>query len=221
MSLSESSFEELLPSYLTSTEKGRLQNALNQFFKDEYHEKEKVYTDFYLKDPPSYLLQSDMLHSVKGIGWDEEKEEYRNGYYPVILISNTCDVSDENLRGANVKQVMFAPIIPVSEYISDLEAAGYNSDQTKSFYSTLKNQNFTNLFYLPPKEPGNQDYMAFLDKIFWQPISMLKAVTSDINNNRFASLSHFGFYLFITKISFHLCRVPEEYDRVDLSSQLP
>jgi len=206
--ISRFSFEELLPPYLISAEKGRIKTALRQFFNEGT---EPLYDGFYTFKKQPYLMQADVLHSVKGINFDFDRGEYETGYNAAMLISNSCDVSTENNRAVNQKEALFAPIVPVNAYLEDFEEQGFSHDQLNNFYNTLKRQEYTNLFYMPPV--NDVDYMVRLDRTYWVPQSEIAEALSDLDGSRFISLSNWGYYLFITKLSLHLCRVPEEFER--------
>lgn len=214
--LSQYRFEDLLPFYLTSVEKQRLKIGIEQFVNFETKEKALDYSGFYLKNAPEYLMQSDMLNSVKLVAWDDESKDFVSGFTPSVFVSNTCDVNAENSRSINNKEAMFAPIIELDQYLDDLKSEGYSDAQIASFLNTLKQQDFSNLFYLPKNEKNGKEYIVFFDKISWSPINELIKEDS-LNNIRFISLSNYGFYLFILKLSYHFCRLPEEVDRNEVA----
>lgn len=213
--LSEQRFEDLLPPYLATIDKQRLKLGIEQFINSETKEKALDYSGFYLRKAPDYLMQSDMLDSVKMVAWDDESKDFVSGFIPSVFISNTCDVNKDNRRSINKKEALFAPIIELEQYFNDLREAGYSNGQITSFYNTLKLQDFSNLFYLPKNEKNSKEYIVFFDKISWSPIDEIIKDDS-INNVRFISLSNYGFYLFILKLSYHFCRVPEEVDRQEI-----
>ncbi len=207
---SDYSFEQMLPSYLTNTAKGRIKDALEQFFGD----KENInYDDFYTQEHHDFLMQSDMMHSVIALDWNSGNRTYDTGYSPAILISNSCDVTLENNRSINNKEALFAPIISVENYLNFAKARGSSTPQLETFYTTLKKQEYTNLFYLPANPLNKQEYIVRLDKIYWLPRNELVETVKDLKNQRFASLSDWGYYLYLTKLSLHICRVPEEIER--------
>lgn len=212
MSFDITAFENLLPPYLLASEKGRLSSALSQF-SPENNKGDITYDGFYMLQQPEYLLQSDVLHSARGLNWDSDTRSYENGYSPAMLISNSCDVESSNLRAINSKEAMFAPLIALDEYLTDYRET-YNEEQLNNFCATLKRQQFTNLFYLPPNHINNKEYIVRLDKIYWLPQTELEDTKKNLGNSRFITLSNWGYYLFITKVSFHLCRVPEEIERL-------
>lgn len=218
-SFSEYKFDELLPPYLTSQEKGRLQKGLQQFIVNPQKNKIPDYSNFYINSSSDYLMQSDLLNSVKMISWDEDAKDFKTGYISAMLISSTCDLSKDNIHTINKKEALFAPIIAISEFCADLKKEGYSEDRIKAFYDTLRKQEFSNLFYIPKNEKNENDYMVFLDKVSWFPATELINDEVKLNDLRFISLSNFGFYLFILKLSYHFCRLPEEADRSEISNR--
>ena len=211
MSFNDLSIEKFIPGYFTPDIKDRLKSGLQSFFNKEANDREKNYNGFYAFDAPGYLMQADVLQSVRTIDWDLEANDYVPCYFSSILISNTCDVTEENLRSTNIKQALLAPLIPVEEYLKDMEAE-FKPEQILGFYNTLKRQEHSNLFYLPKNHKNGKDYIVFLDKIYWQPVPALQPLIKNLPEERFLSLSNWGFYLFLLKLSYHLSRLPEAYD---------
>jgi hypothetical protein len=208
------SLSDFIPSYLSPQVKERLKQGLHDFYyRISSEDGGRNYEGFYSmegNDFPKYLMQSDLLNSIKTVDWDTDKNDFISGFYRAMLVSNTCDITEENVRSTNIKNALFAPIIPVKEVL-DSFAEEFNPDQVKGFYNSLKKQEHSNLFYLPPNHKNGKDYIVFLDKIHWLPASELTPLTLDLNKSRFISLSTWGYYLFVLKLSFHLCRL-EEYD---------
>ena len=210
---SQYKFDELLPPYLTSPEKQRITVGLQQFLDTTSNPKVIDYSGFFLSNTPQHLMQSDVLHSVKVVDWDEESFDPIVGYTHAIFISNTCDVNQENTRSINKKEALIAPIIDLEEYLKDLRNEGFTEAQVASFYNALKRQEFSNLFFIPKNDKNNKEFIVFFDKISWLPTKLLFEEEKIIDKVRFISFSNFGFYLFILKLSYHFCRVPEEVER--------
>jgi hypothetical protein len=210
MAFGDDNFELLLPSYLVDPEKSRLKDALKQFTPEEKG-KDIDYTNFYKAFQYDYFMQSDLVKEIRLGKWNDVEAEYEKVYTDAIIISNTCDISFENKRDVNTKQCLFAPLIDFNEYLKDLQNEGYKQDQISGFSQAVKAQLKTNIFYLPTK--GNKEYIALLDNVFWFPTEELNSYLEKIDENRITSLSHFGYYLFILKLSYHLCRLPEQCDR--------
>ena len=210
MPFGDDNFEKILPTYLVQSVKTRLKEALKQFTPEEKG-KEIDYSDFYKNYNHSYFKQSDLIREIRLAHWNNEKAEFQKGYTDAIIISNTCDISFENKHEINTKQCLFAPLIDFKEYVSDLLDAGYGIDKINSFCQNIKSQLRTNILYLPFY--NGKEYIVPLDNIFWFPTSELNSYISEINDNLISSLTHFGYYLFILKLSYHLCRLPEQCDR--------
>lgn len=120
------------------------------------------------------------------------------------------------------KEVGFVQLIPFDLYREQLtrRLTQEFSPQTvqskmRSLESELRNQLITNVFYLPAVPGGLSEQVALLDRPFWFPASELKQVGEALRTDRLASLSIWGYYLFILKLSYHLCRLPEEREERD------
>jgi hypothetical protein len=77
----------------------------------------------------------------------------------------------------------------------------------------IKTQTYSNVFYLPIHPSTHQDFVCFFDNAFWFPTEELTAYLPNIEQIRLQSLDYFGYYLFLVKLSYHFCRLPEEKQR--------
>lgn len=205
-------FENLFAPNLQKAEKDRLRTSLKQFKKEE-KSIEINYAHFFLDSPTTHhFLQGDLLLEIRNADWNFEKKEYEKKYPAAILLSNTCDCYGEN-HGDVPKEVLFAPAIEFAGYLSYLLEKGLPNERVKEIEREMKSQSYSNIFYIPPTFSNNRDYLIFFDKIFWFPKEELQTYLSDINSNRICSLYYFGHYLLLIKLSYYLCRLPEEDDR--------
>jgi len=204
--------ESLLPNYLVDGNKGRLIDSLKQFI-GEGLRSEIDYSAFYKDYQNNYLMQSDLIREIRFAFWDENEKIFQKKYTDAIILSNTCDISFDNNHSINEKQCLFAPIIELSEYHSDLKGSGLEEEKLIQFIKTIKSQQISNIFYLPANYNNKKEYIVLLDNIFWFPIKELKAYSEDMDANKISSLGYFGYYLFILKLSYHLCRLPAQCDR--------
>jgi len=204
-----------LPDYLLDSEKDRLSRALNQFQqkRDSGKREEIDYSNFYLSDfQILHLLQGDLIHSIPRPYWNSEDKAFENSFSPGLLVSNSCDVSGGNIRQIK-KDAVFAPLIPLFEYENDMRNGGLTQNKIDSILSQIKRQTYSNIFYLPPIDKGGKGFLAFLDQLFSIPAEELEQQQANTKSNRLISLDNFGSYLFIVKLSFHFCRIPEEVER--------
>lgn len=207
-------FESLLPSYLTDTEKSRLKDGLLQFSINRGEEKistEIDYSNFTSGEHSNYFKQSDLIKEIR-YPFLNGDYLYEKKYTDAIILSNTCDISDENLHSLNKKQAVLAPIMKLNLLIEELNAnSEVSAEQVKSFQQELKLQRISNLFYICNN--SGEEFVAMLDKIFWFPTAELNEYLENISENKIFSLSMFGYYLYLLKISFHFCRFPESLER--------
>jgi len=126
----------------------------------------------------------------------------------VVLISNTCDIDEANKRSLP-KQVLMAKLVTLNDFKEGLLAN--KEENSELILNSLRNQEYSNLMYFP--EINGEEFIAVLDELSWISNEELNLLKNDIQENRIAALDLFGYYLFMFKLSFHLCRLPEETDR--------
>jgi hypothetical protein len=202
--------EHLFPDYLTATEKGRLLQALEQF-KDAYTKGKwngKNYSHFYTSSADNYFLQGDLIREIRYPDWNREGNVFERTYTDALILSNTCDLDLNNVRKEH-KQVVLAPIIEMDQYMEEIT----DEQELERMKKSVKSQTISNILYLPPNLVGGKDYICHLDKAFWFPTEELNSYLPEIAQNRIASLDYFGYYLFLVKLSYHFCRLPEEKQR--------
>ncbi|MCU0439344.1 MAG: hypothetical protein MUC49_15735 [Raineya sp.] len=216
MSLFETDFFDRVLSqhYLSDTDKGKLRAGLEQFHpKSEKRVGQslpaKYYTDFYLENTPTHFLQGDILTSIRHPIFDSKTKLYLSKETAAIIISNTCDINIDDKNRDIPKQVLFAPLTKFSNFSKKLE----NHPNRDNILTNIKNQQNSNVFYLPPNKKNGLEYIALLDRVFWYPTDELNLSKEKTISDRVASLDMFGFYLFILKVSYHLCRLPEDDPR--------
>jgi len=141
---------------------------------------------------------------------------------PAMILSNTCDIDLANKRRVGVS-IMYAPIARLEAYKKMLETEKVFSTQNdlNNHLASIKKQEITNIFFLPKanKKADDEDVVlgmpyegiAFLDKACSCDNDSVKR--TDLNKRRLFSLSDYGFYMFLLKISIHLTRIHEKVER--------
>ena len=189
MPLSDQQWQDILPSYLLATSKERIKNGLSQFFDGNKVNDDIDYSDFYIMSAKPYFLQGDLMHSIKTIEWDGDKSDYYSMNLTTMLFSNSCDIAEENVKIIK-KEALFAPIIKLDDFFNELREIGRSEIQITSIYNSLRKQEYTNVFYLPNDPKKNNEYLVFMDKIFWHPTSELQKKILDIENERFLQINN-------------------------------
>lgn len=199
---------KLIPPDLTEQKKGRLREGLRQF-SESNNSQDQYYTDFYLPSSLNYFLQGDLIRELRFPIFNIVTGQYEKQYFDALLISNTCDV-DESNKNTVTKKVVLAKLIPVNLYVASLKELAV--ENAANILTQIKNQQFSNILYLPPNKEKNE-YLAYFDDLSIIEKEELNALKGEITLNRIESLDYFGYYLFIFKLSYHFCRLPEETER--------
>lgn len=193
--------EKYLPQYLSGNDSESLFRELKGFPENI---DQRIFSTYSHLEPTIY--QGDGLLEVPCIKPPETT--YNNA--PSIVLSNTCDI-DKNNERVLPGRILYAPIINLSKYRS-LVATLKDNDYLAQHIDTIRKQRISNIFYLPETgtEQSNES-IVFLDMVCSYPTSELDY--EDLIKNRLFTLSNYGFYLFLFKISIHFTRVQEAVNR--------
>jgi len=176
----ESLIKELFPSITEST-KEQIKSAIKQF---------NVHPQLlYQSISDETIYQGDIIKEIQFvtlISYNKYSKKTLSG----MLISNTCDYVNREL-------ILIAPIYPFN-YIKDRY-------KNRSFVESLKMNTIYDKFYLPNYKKDN-DYV-----VDFSGINSVKAdyLLDSIKNNKITkimSLSQYGFYFFLTKLTVYLMR---------------
>ncbi len=202
-------FEDIkkyLPQYLSDYANANLFSEL-EAFPDNLDG--RLYTSF-LKNNP-LLYQGDGISGLAHCELPDSRIEEVNG----VILSNTCDISQQNDRYIPSKLV-HAPIINLQKYHDMLlqkfvETGQKSEDVINQHVQTIKKQYISHIFFLPEGEGLADDSIIFFDRLSSLPSNYVKEDT--IISRRLFTLSDFGFYLFLFKLSIHFTRVRENVSR--------
>lgn len=123
-----------------------------------------------------------------------------------LLVSNSCDMSAANSRAID-RHVQYCPVLPWSKFSALLSSTNQfaTEESQRSLEEDVRNQYVTNLFHIGV--PGNPDgFVAFLDQI-------QSARSSTALGIRKWSLTQFGHYMLLFKLSYHFSRMREGLQR--------
>ena len=198
--------EKYLPRYLSALSTASLFSELKQF-PDNIDK--RIYTSKLKNDPSIY--QGDGLNNLLCVNLPSLDARPLLG----MIFSNTCDVVGENKRLFDAR-LAFAPIFVLAKYREAL-IQKYAHNNKRSLESItghirdIKKQNISQIFYLPKGGGLEHDSIVFLDRVNNLPSSYFDE--EQVRDNRAFSLSDYGFYIFLFKLSVHFTRVRENVQR--------
>lgn len=198
--------KKYLPQYLSESATISLFNELKQF--PENIDK-RIYTEKLKGDASIY--QGDGLHGLLCINLPNTDAKPLLG----MVFSNTCDIDNQNKRLFDAR-LAFAPIFNLSKYRNAIIKKYVISkkktiESVDSHIEDIKKQNISQIFYLPQGSGLENESLVFFDRINNLPSNYFNE--KEIINNRVFSLSDYGFYLFLFKLSIHFTRVRENVHR--------
>ncbi len=191
-----------LPKYLSSESEKELYQSLRDF-PDNIDQ--RIYTSFLEEEP--IIFQGDGLNDMLAI--DLPNSELKT--VPGIVLSNTCDIDQSNKRNFPA-QIMYAPIVDFQKYSELLEKDPSLSEvQISGHLDALRSQYITQIFYLPKLSGVLKESIVFLDRVF--NIGNDFVNRDKLKNIRLFTLSDFGNYLFLFKLSLHFTRIQDKVER--------
>jgi hypothetical protein len=126
-----------------------------------------------------------------------------------IITSNTCDIDHENKRLFE-SRLTYCPIIDLAKYKKNLIDQRFDMQRIENHIDALKKQQITQILYLP-SIAGMNEGLVFLDRINNCVINMIPK--ENIKTQRLFTLSNYGFYLFLLKLSISFTRIGENVNR--------
>ena len=200
------SLEEIkiyLPKYLSPESEENLFDQLKQFPENMDH---RLYTNYLLE--PEVIYQGDGIKGLLVVNLPDAQIRPARG----MILSNTCDVDERNKR-LFPSSLVYAPIFNLEKYQKGLLTSEILKDagQIEDHIYAIKKQRITQIFYLPKGGALENESIVFLDRVNSCDNSFLSKV--EIKDIRLFTLSNYGLYLFIFKLSVHFTRITEGIDR--------
>lgn len=208
MNLEKDELERYFPSYLTKAGKESILSGIRAFQNKENY---GLFLSGISGSPKDTILQGDIC---RGFSYYDFSKEGLVENIAGIVISNSCDISTENKRNLPVN-VVFCPLFSLKMYQKLLEDEGFDKNRVEGIISSIKNQNTTNILFLPESQFITQDAVVRLDMAYSISLNHLKAKSGDY---KICSLNQFGFYLLLFKLSVHFCRLHEGIERFEATS---
>ncbi|NJW54857.1 hypothetical protein, partial [Salinimicrobium oceani] len=131
-----------------------------------------------------------------------------------IILSNTCDIDPANKRNFP-SRIVYAPIIELDKYRKTiLSNSKKNPQQIESHIDASKKQEITQVFYVPSLGDKLKDSIVFLDRVCNLPNEAVER--EKVTERRVFTLSDYGSYLFLLKLSIHFTRIQDQVERKSL-----
>ena len=129
-----------------------------------------------------------------------------------MVLSNTCDLSPDNKR-LHGPRILYCPLIRFDKYAGMLEQGGRELPgfNRHGHLEAIRKQRNSSTFFLPKNDRLGDDAIALLDRVNNCDAQALDL--GDLVRNRLFTLSNYGFYLFLFKLSLHLTRIREGVSR--------
>jgi hypothetical protein len=199
-------FKLYLPKYLSADSEKELFEGLKNF---PTNIDARLYTT-YLKDE-EIIYQGDGIKEMLVINLPTIEAKPVNS----MIISNTCDIDLANKRMFS-SNIIYCPIIKLSKYQDLLKSkSGKTEKQINSHITAIKNQEITQVFFLPNGNGIIEESIVFLDRI--NHISNDYISREKLSNDRIFTLSDYGAYLFLLKLSIHFTRIQDKVERKSIN----
>ena len=195
-------FKKYLSSYLAAEKVNDLFESIRNFPQNI----NKIYT----QETRNYYLQGDCVGNIPICRLNIYNNELITNisYNKVIILNNSCDMS-ESREGGIKTDYFYTPLLSMKKYKEKLKTLGNTDNQINNKVKDIKSQTLSNIMYFPPFQNEEEDYLVFFDKIF----SCQYNVFQHLCSGRIFSLSNYGFYSLIFKMSVHFLRIREKEDR--------
>lgn len=190
-----------LPQYLSEDRLTALKSQLKSF--GEGHDTGEYFTEKLKSEP--FLLQGDGVSALVC-----NLPDTRLKKAPVLLLSNTCDMDVHNVR-LNPSRLMYAPILNLDKYVASLAKREFPKEKIDNHVAAIKAQVVSQILYLPTAILWGNDSIVLFDRIISMPLT--KENIEECIKSRSFSLSNYGFYLLLLKLSYHFTRIQEKVDR--------
>jgi hypothetical protein len=193
-----------LPKFLSDSSEKELISELHAF-------PENIDSRFYSNPirQENNFLQGDGFG--EGIVCDIRNQRFKKA--PCIVLSNSCDISPENER-LYPTSVCYAPLVSFGKLIESLMHSGISKERIDTFNNDVRRQRISTIFFLPKGQGLEEEKLVFLDHVQNCPATFFHE--NQHASDKTFSLSNYGFYVLLLKLSIHFTRIRDGVDRVPL-----
>lgn len=201
-----SEIEKYLPQYLSKKESENLFAELKDFPENIDN---RIYTNYLLGN--QIIYQGDGMSGLLSVSLPDT----RYGRVSGMILSNTCDLDVANERLVE-SRLVFATIFQLEKYKNllvrtQVETGKKTAEVIDNHIDRIKKQYISNIFYLPAWGNLEHDSIVLFDRVNNLPNSFINK--EEISEKKLFTLSDYGFYLFLYKLSIHFTRIREYIKR--------
>jgi hypothetical protein len=187
-------FEQIktfLPAYLSPENKRQLFEELKSFpdnvnyYLHDKSEEEMLQGDGWR----GFLLLDAVTHDAKRVSG--------------IILSNSCDIALDN-PSYRRRRAVFCPLVELARYETLLSGIKQEME-VRSILEDIKRQRITYIFHLPAVNGVCRESIALLDDV--HSVDLGNFVSGE--RAKLFTLSQYGFYIFLVKLSIHFTRFQE------------
>jgi len=194
------SIKQFLPKYLSETDQKNLLQELDSF-------PDNIDARFFtttLKDE-AIIFQGDGISGLQISNFPDSNIFTAK----CIITANTCDIDSSNKRLFD-SRLTYCPLLSLEKYVANLQNKGIAKIKINDHVSAIKSQKITQILYIPSngKLP---ETIVFLDRINNCKVSVIDK--ENISENRLFTLSNYGFYMLLLKLSISFTRIGESVNR--------
>lgn len=154
------------------------------------------------------IYQADGIENLLVVNFPDKQIGEANS----MVLSNTCDIDQGNIRLFSAS-ICYTPIFNLQKFIDKLlSKPEITKRRVNQFVSQIKKQRITQIFYLPVGGRLSSESFVFFDKINNCDNKFISR--QELKTRRLFTLSNYGFYLFLFKLSIHFTRIREDIDRI-------
>lgn len=186
-----------------SFDDGKISSILSQF--SDYNK--SPHTSFYTNNlEKNVVFQGDIISNLPIVYLPGLKVAQSK----VLILSNTCDIDTRNQRIYNhaASYIQYCPIIPIKNFRTILLSSGIEIHKIDTLIKSIQRQDVTSMFYLPSSDSLNiKESVALLGATVSYESEKLNR--NELQSQRLGSLSLFGWYFLLFKVSQHFSRLTE------------
>lgn len=199
ISINEKYIQDILEQFLPQTSTASIRKDILEYpaMKNFY---DSSWNDFtYLKQWDCVLMPFPKKIKTE----DNGKFLFEEWLLKAMIISNTCDISQDNQRDYYVPYITYCPIVSMKRHYDTLALDGLSIEQIEWHLDNIRKWKITCIFYLPARKDIDESFV-FLDRIYSKPYNYRPL--EDLLKDKISSLSESWYYILLSKLVLHFTR---------------